>query len=659
MTPIIKTPKAILHLGLLALLGGMLNAADYYCDPVNGSMSNPGTSASPWSTLEAVFAANKTFASGDVIHLRTGQHGYPTISGANSGDVTIQAADGQTPILEKITATATASHWVISGLTISPEAAGTIDNSRLVDFPIGTSYMTMQDCLLYSASDTASWTKTDWTNKAASGIRSYGANTTLRRNVLRNVGGGISIQPPAVNSLVSDNLIENFCYDGIVGLADNTTFEYNTVRNSYNLIDSYHRDGFQSYSYDVYPGGTAGYGVVSNVTLRGNVFISQTDPNQPFSTEDGDNMHGIGCFDGMFDNWIVENNLIVNGSAPGIVFLGARNCRVVNNTVIRNPLKPTSSYPKIEISAHKGDSGPYSNVYSSDNVVRNNIMGATKFWHATNTTVDHNIVTTLYDTGYFADYAGFDFRPQAGSPLIDAGSATQAPTTDIIGTPRPLGSGHDIGAYEYGMLFSDDFEGYTGGANIGGQSVGSTTWVTYGTGSGGSATVSTAQSYGGGTKALYLSQTATGFRPRAKLDLIAGGFISSALSSGSVSFAVLEDPANGSGTNYYTVNIGGITLSRDATSGGTGKFYFSVAGGNGTTIYFSGSGYTYTAGAWNLIEVAFDNASKSAALYINGGLAGTITGASADFTVSAFTLGLYSSSVVSDKVYFDALEVNL
>lgn len=648
-------------LRLSVLLGlftsATLHAADYYCDPATGNMANPGTSTSPWSTLEAVFAANKTFASGDVIHLRDGHHGYPTIKGANSGDVTIQAQAGHSPTLKKLTAQSPASRWLISGLTISTETAAAPETGLLVYFPAGCSHITVQDCLIYAASNITGWTAADWAAKANSGIRSHAPHTALLRNTLRNVGAGVSIQPQARYSHVAENLIENFCYDAIVGLADDATYEYNVVRNSYNLQDSYHRDGFQSYSYNTYPGGTAGHGVVSNVTLRGNTFISQTDPNQPLSTEDGHNMHGIGCFDGMFDGWIVENNLVVNGSAPGIVFLGATNCRIVNNTVVRNPLKPSHEHPKIEISAHKSDGGPYSGVYSNNNVVRNNIAGGSKFWNSTNLTKDHNLFVTDYATGYFANYASFDFRPLAAGPLVDTGDATLAPTIDLAGNPRPRGTEHDIGAYEYGTLFADNFESYPSGANIGGQAVGSTTWSAAGTGSGGSATISNAQSHGGGSKALYLVQTATGFRPRATLNLVNGGFIPSALGQGSVSFAVREDPANPSGTNYYTVNIGGMALSR-SVSGGVGRFYFSVSGGSGATIYFTGAQHTYTPGAWNLIEIAFDNTAKAASLYINGGLAGTITGSSADFTVSAFTLGLYSSGNTNDKVFFDALEVS-
>lgn len=46
------------------------------------------------------------------------------------------------------------------------------------------------------------------------------------------------------------------------------------------------------------------------------------------------------------------------------------------------------------------------------------------------------------------DPAREDFRPRAGSPLIDAALAIEGVDTDIRGEPRPLGGGPDIGPYE-------------------------------------------------------------------------------------------------------------------------------------------------------------------------------------------------------------------
>ena len=48
------------------------------------------------------------------------------------------------------------------------------------------------------------------------------------------------------------------------------------------------------------------------------------------------------------------------------------------------------------------------------------------------------------------DPAAGDFHLAFGSPCIDAGTGTDAPSTDIEGVARPLGGGVDIGAHEQG-----------------------------------------------------------------------------------------------------------------------------------------------------------------------------------------------------------------
>src|SRR5688572_5801358 len=166
-----------LVLGLMnALLASALKAATYYCDPAAGSMSNPGTSASPWSTLEAVFAAGKTFQASDVINLRNGYHGFPNITGNNSGNVTIQAQSGHTPTVKKLTAN-NASRWVVSGLTISPEVVGSYEKGNFVNLPSNCSFITVQSCLIYSAQSISGWTATDWVNRAGTGVQVSAPNT--------------------------------------------------------------------------------------------------------------------------------------------------------------------------------------------------------------------------------------------------------------------------------------------------------------------------------------------------------------------------------------------------------------------------------------------------------------------------------------------------
>src|SRR6185295_11701448 len=125
---------------------------------------------------------------------------------------------------------------------------------------------------------------------------------TVRKNRVRNVRFGIGAGGAQVH--VQENLVDGFSADGLRGLGDDGLFEYNRVQNNFveDPPDPNHDDGFQSWS--VGPGGV-GTGEVRGVTLRGNVFVNATNPNHPLRSS----MQGIGCFDGFFVNWVVEDNV--------------------------------------------------------------------------------------------------------------------------------------------------------------------------------------------------------------------------------------------------------------------------------------------------------------------------------------------------------------
>ncbi len=58
----------------------------------------------------------------------------------------------------------------------------------------------------------------------------------------------------------------------------------------------------------------------------------------------------------------------------------------------------------------------------------------------------------------FVDAVNGDLHLQETSPCIDTGTADGAPADDIIGNPRPAGSGYDMGAYEHqGAIIIDSF----------------------------------------------------------------------------------------------------------------------------------------------------------------------------------------------------------
>ena len=166
----------------------------------------------------------------------------------------------------------------------------------------------------------------------------------------------------------------------------------------------------------------------------------------------------------------VENNLVDNVSGYGIhLWHDANHVNVVNNTVFNN---------------HSGGilvgGGDFHTTAGPDdyNVVANNIVYANANsgiaeWGSTGT---HNVYTHNLSYGnvglrgnwylkngnthtndvsagpQFVNYnpTGVgDYHLSSGSPAIDAGTATNAPLTDLDGNPRPQGARHDIGAYEF------------------------------------------------------------------------------------------------------------------------------------------------------------------------------------------------------------------
>ena len=85
-----------------------------------------------------------------------------------------------------------------------------------------------------------------------------------------------------------------------------------------------------------------------------------------------------------------------------------------------------------------------------------------------NTTQNIDLLGGIIDLSdnYFGSSPGFvdevngDFHPRSYSPAVDAGDATNPGTrfSDLDHGPRVAGPDTDLGAYEYGGIFADDFE---------------------------------------------------------------------------------------------------------------------------------------------------------------------------------------------------------
>lgn len=428
----------------------------FYIDPVNGSPDGDGSADRPWRTLEEVVAADlietqayddlpyddgdplvvknpgAPVTAGDTLILKNGHHGALDLWDAyNDAPITIQAAEGHTPTLAYLSLTS-ASNWRIKGLTLSPSTAPSYAKHTLFSVVShgwhGPSHhITIEACQLYSVEDSSSWGVEEWNDLSCTAISMSGEYMTARGNTCRNVNFGITIS--GNNGVVAENTIENFAGDGLRGLGNDLLFEYNLVKNCYDVNDN-HDDGFQSWSINDDP-------PRERVILRGNTIINFEGPDYPLKGS----LQGIGCFDGPYVDWVVENNLVIVDHWHGISLYGAVDSRIVNNTVVdADNTEGSIGPPWIRFNDHK-DGTP-----SSGCLIRNNI--ASSFTTSGNTIEDHNYRLDS-DDAIFLDPANHDYHlNEAADAVMDTGSADQAPSIDLEGTARPQGAGVDPGCYE-------------------------------------------------------------------------------------------------------------------------------------------------------------------------------------------------------------------
>lgn len=395
----------------------------------------PVTDTLPSSAILVASASELTTAlqnavAGDTIALASGSYGLLVVNNRNfSQNVTIRPQINAVPVFKSLRVQSS-SRLVFSGLRFSPRLASGDSMGDAVS--LNGQDIIFEKSLITFADDTTSWSAARWVNETGNGISAGGTRITIRDNVLRNLGFGISVS--ATNSLVARNKVKDFRGDALRGLGDNTTFEYNDVRNCYQ-VDSNHMDGFQSWSLG--SGGTVGTGVVTGITLRGNYFTDHENQSHPLKC----NLQAIGLFDGMFKDWVVENNVIVTNHYHAISFYGAINVKIVNNTVIDPNLTDTIR-PWIMITNHKNG------TVSSGSVIRNNISPSVNA--GTETAASNNLISNSGNLAQiFENPAQLDYRLKMGGLAIDTGTSLNAPALDFMGLSRLVGGGVDIGAYEY------------------------------------------------------------------------------------------------------------------------------------------------------------------------------------------------------------------
>ncbi len=413
----------------------------YYCDPVNGSMTNNGDKDHPFSSLQDVFESTVGFEEGDVIFLKNGYHGNPLIKGYQTGKTYIVAQSNNNPKLSRCLF-ALSKNWVVIGLEISPEVIGQTSKKKLVNFSFGSDSNTIQNCEIYGIKNSAVWsTNQHWYDNSGDGIWCDGEATLIKNNYIYNTNFAVHVNKE--NSKFLYNTIDRYAGDAIRGLANNTEYSYNVIKNP--VVDDYetgnHDDAFQSW--------TTPYGLPKKgIKIIGNQVFSATHTGIPLITRV---MQGIINFDGFSEDWVIANNLVVLDHQHGITLVGAKNCKIVNNTVVKNPLNIHGfGNPWIGIWPTKPIAG---SVPSTGNLVRNNIMpsytdASPDKPQGVNVPgdIDHNLISHSYNSIY-KDYNNWDFRLLETSSAIDGGSIEDATYIDMD-MNRRNDDAIDMGCYE-------------------------------------------------------------------------------------------------------------------------------------------------------------------------------------------------------------------
>jgi hypothetical protein len=143
---------------------------------------------------------------------------------------------------------------------------------------------------------------------------------------------------------------------------------------------------------------------------------------------------------------VLTNKVAVYVSAGSVT-----NCTVVNNlsggAYLSNATTTTINLTNNVFWGEDVKSGQISAVSGCQGTITN--CAYTSLSTNFTGTVVNTVDITATSTGLFADPANNNWMLATGSVLMDMGTGTGAPATDLSGITRPQGSGIDIGAYEY------------------------------------------------------------------------------------------------------------------------------------------------------------------------------------------------------------------
>lgn len=391
-----------------------------------------GSPAHPWPSLSEAFASGR-IAGGDELRLLEGNHGLVSLSQiAFDTAVTITAAEGAAAHLDGLNIRQSAN-LLIRNLQIWPREPG---KGPLVTTDTRSSGIIFQGLDIRSRADAETypgWSKEDWLTSRRGGIRIEGPDNAILDSAFTGLAFAIGATGP--RNRVEGNVVRGFSGDGARVLGDGSVFRGNRIEDCVQVNDN-HADGFQSWSRG--PKGESGKGTVHGLTISHNIIREWAHPTLSSLRC---SLQGIGMFDGMFEDVVIENNFVQVSAPHGITVAGGIRVRIVHNTVINNRA-PHAKFPWIRLSVHKNGTP------STDGLIANNIATILQYARKPEfrITASGNL-TGMAPARIFADPAKDDFRPRPGGPAEGRGDPAYRLPLDLFGASRD--ETPDIGAIEF------------------------------------------------------------------------------------------------------------------------------------------------------------------------------------------------------------------
>jgi len=393
--------------------------ATYYVSP-SGSNGNPGSLSQPWETLQ--HAADNVSA-GDTVIVRAGTYlGFRAKSSGTSGlPITFMAYSGETAAVnapgpdnwhDSNINIEGYDYWVIEDLEVcqSPDNAG-ID-VRLAD------HVTVQGCYCHHN-------------------QKWGIFTAFADYFT------------AENNTCTYQVEEHGIY--VSNSGDYQTLRYNTCHHNagagiqLNADPSMGGDGIISYAYleknVLYANGSAGGAAINLASVRDSLIAN----NLIYANLAG----GIaGWDDGQGNQWGTRDNRFFNNTvyqpAGGRWALNLIHGSI-NNEIKNNILLHAGSRGGIET-----DTSSLSGMDSNHNIMERASLDETWLtlaeWQLASGQDANSYAQSADDTFTNPDS---DWHLKETAHAVDNGETLAAVTDDLDGTPRPQGTGYDMGCYEY------------------------------------------------------------------------------------------------------------------------------------------------------------------------------------------------------------------